>query len=336
MSDVKMTQAEIVNLVESGLLANGCNRENAAAVARTIAAAELDGCAAHGLFRMPGYIASLRSGKVNGKAEPVVSRIAPGVVKVDGDHGYAPLALEVGRSSLIEAARETGIAAMVLVNVHHFAALWVEVEPIAEAGLAAMAFTTYKPAVVPAGAKKPLFGTNPMCFGWPRGDTPPLVFDQASAAMARGEVMIAARDGHPVPPGTGVDKDGNATTDADKIINGGALLPFGGHKGSTIAMMIELLVAGLSGQDFSFEAQKNDNNDGGPPNGGELMLAIDPTKFGDSDKWLTHSESFLQLLGGMDGAHIPADRRYKNRRENSKNGISVKASVHNACVEFAK
>jgi delta1-piperideine-2-carboxylate reductase len=101
-------------------------------------------------------------------------------------------------------------------------------------------------------------------------------------------------------------------------------------------MMIELLVAGLSGQDFSFEAQKNDNNDGGPPNGGELMLAIDPTKFGDSDKWLTHSESFLQLLGGMDGAHIPADRRYKNRRENSKNGISVKASVHNACVEFAK
>ena len=336
MSDVKMTQAEIVNLVESGLLANGCNRENAAAVARTIAAAELDGCAAHGLFRMPGYIASLRSGKVNGKAEPVVSRIAPGVVKVDGDHGYAPLALEVGRSSLIEAARETGIAAMVLVNVHHFAALWVEVEPIAEAGLAAMAFTTYKPAVVPAGAKKPLFGTNPMCFGWPRGDKSPLVFDQASAAMARGEVMIAARDGHPVPPGTGVDKDGNATTDADKIINGGALLPFGGHKGSTIAMMIELLVAGLSGQDFSFEAQKNDSNDGGPPNGGELMLAIDPTKFGDSDKWLTHSESFLQLLGGMDGAHIPADRRYKNRRENSKYGISVKASVHNACVEFAK
>lgn len=336
MSDVMMTKQEIQILVEQGLEANGCNSQNASAVARTIAAAELDGCAAHGLFRMPGYVASLRSGKVNGSANPTVSRIAPGVVKVDGDHGYAPLALEMGRAALIEAASENGIAAMALVNVHHFAALWVEVEPIAEAGLAAMAFTTYKPAVVPAGAKQPLFGTNPMCFGWPRGDQPPLVFDQASAAMARGEVMIAARDGHPVPAGTGVDSDGAPTTDADKIINGGALLPFGGHKGSTIAMMIELLVAGLTGQDFSFEAQKNDNNDGGPPNGGEFMLAIDPNRFGDSENWLQHSESFLQLLGGMEGAHMPGNRRYANRARNSDKGIAVKQSVYETCVGLTK
>jgi len=334
MTDVIMTRQEIQVIVEQGLEANGCNKENAAAVARTISAAELDGCAAHGLFRMPGYVASLRSGKVNGKAQPTVTRISPGVVKVDGDHGYAPLALEMGRQALIDAARENGIAAMALVNVHHFAALWVEVEPLAEAGLAAMAFTTYKPAVVPAGAKEPLFGTNPMCFGWPRGEQAPLVFDQASASMARGEVMIAARDGHPVPLGTGVDADGVPTTDADKIINGGALLPFGGHKGSTIAMMIELLVAGLTGQDFSFEAQKNDNNDGGPPNGGEFMLAIDPNRFGDADNWLKHSESFLQLLGGMEGAHIPGNRRYANRKRHAVEGISVKEAVHAKCMEF--
>ena len=336
MPDKVMTKQEIQKLVELGLEANGCNKENSSAVARTIAAAELDGCAAHGLFRMPGYVASLRSGKVNGNASPVVSRLSPGVVKVDGDHGYAPLALEKGREALIQATQENGIAAMVLVNVHHFAALWVEVEPIAEAGMVAMAFTTYKPAVVPAGAKQPLFGTNPMCFGWPRGDQRPLVFDQASAAMARGEVMIAARDGHAVPLGTGVDENGMQTTDASKIINGGALLPFGGHKGSTIAMMIELLVAGLSGQDFSFEAQKNDNNDGGPPNGGEFILAIDPNHFGDADNWLKHSESFLQLLGGMEGAHIPGDRRYANRSTNKENGISVKESVYANCLEFTK
>jgi delta1-piperideine-2-carboxylate reductase len=334
MPDKIMSKQQIQTLVELGLEANGCNKENSSAVARTIAAAELDGCAAHGLFRMPGYVASLRSGKVNGNASPVVSRLAPGVVKVDGDHGYAPLALEKGRDALIQAAQENGIAAMALVNVHHFAALWVEVEPIAEAGLAAMAFTTYKPAVVPAGAKQPLFGTNPMCFGWPRGNKRPMIFDQASAAMARGEVMIAARDGHSVPLGTGVDENGVPTTDASKIINGGALLPFGGYKGSTIAMMIELLVAGLTGQDFSFEAQKNDNNDGGPPNGGEFMLAIDPNHFGDADNWLKHSESFLGILGGMDGSHMPADRRYANRLVHDKNGIPVKESVYSSCLEF--
>ncbi|MGB2466298.1 MAG: Ldh family oxidoreductase, partial [Porticoccaceae bacterium] len=125
MSHVTMTEREVQALVEDCLTANGCNHDNAAAVARTIAAAERDGCASHGLFRLPGYIASLRSGKVNGSAIPSVSRISPAVVRVEGDHGYAPLALEAGRDALIEAARENGIAAMALVNVHHFAALWV-------------------------------------------------------------------------------------------------------------------------------------------------------------------------------------------------------------------
>ena len=336
MSEITMTEHQVQQLVEDCLTANGCNHENAAALGRTIASAERDGSASHGLFRMPGYIASLRSGKVNGNAEPKVTRISPAVVRVDGDHGYAPLALEKGRAALIEAARENGIAAMALVNVHHFAALWVEVEPIAEAGLAAMAFTTYKPAVVPAGAKTPLFGTNPMCFGWPRGDKPPLVFDQASASMARGEVMIAARDGHTVPLGTGVDADGNPTTEPQKIIDGGALLPFGGHKGSTIAMMIELLVAGLTGMDFSYEAQKNDNNDGGPPNGGEFMLAIDPNRFGDAEGWLNHSEAFLERLAAMEGAHMPGNRRYANRAKSAVDGIMVSEKVHASCIEFIK
>ena len=334
MADQMMTVADIQQLVIDCFTANGCDIDNAAALARTISFAERDGSASHGLFRLPGYIASLRSGKVDGCAQPTVERISPSVIRVDGKRGYAPLALERGRAALIEAARENGIAAMALVNVHHFAALWVEVEPIAEAGCCAMAFTTYKPAVVPAGAKQPLFGTNPMCFGWPRGDQPPMVFDQASASMARGEVMIAARDGHNVPLGTGVDADGNLTTEPQKIIDGGALLPFGGHKGSTIAMMIELLVAGLTGMDFSFEAQKNDNNDGGPPNGGEFMLAIDPNRFGDADNWLQHSESFLERLAGMEGAHMPGNRRYANRAKSAAEGIAVSDTLLASCREF--
>ena len=336
MANQMMTVADIHQLVIDCFTANGCDIDNAAALARTISFAERDGSASHGLFRLPGYIASLRSGKVDGCAQPTVERISPSVIRVDGKRGYAPLALERGRAALIEAAKENGIAAMALINVHHFAALWVEVEPIAEAGCCAMAFTTYKPAVVPAGAKQPLFGTNPMCFGWPRGDQLPMVFDQASASMARGEVMIAARDGHDVPLGTGVDADGNPTTEPQKIIDGGALLPFGGHKGSTIAMMIELLVAGLTGMDFSFEAQKNDNNDGGPPNGGEFMLAIDPNRFGDADNWLQHSESFLERLAGMEGAHMPGNRRYANRAKSAAEGIAVSDALLASCREFLK
>ncbi len=331
---VTMTLDEVLALARNCLSANGCDDSNANAVAATITAAERDGAASHGLFRLPGYVASLRSGKVNGAAKPVIEKLAPAVVRADGNRGFAPLALEAGREPLIDCARSQGIAALALTNIHHFAALWIEIEALAQNGLAAFAFTAYKPALAPAGSTQPLFGTNPMAFGWPRGDKPPMVFDQASAAMARGEIMIAARDGHELPAGVGVDKDGNQTTDPNAILEGGAILPFGGYKGSAIAMMVELLVAGLIGQDFSFEAAINDNNDGGPPRGGELMLAIDPAHFGDPKGWLQHAERFFERYYALDGTRLPADRRYANRAHNTKNGVKVRTDLRDKIVSL--
>ncbi len=331
---VTMTLDEVLALARNCLSANGCDDDNANAVAATISAAERDGAASHGLFRLPGYVASLRSDKVDGAAKPVIEKLAPGVVRADGNGGFAPLALEAGRKPLIECARSQGIGALALTNIHHFAALWIEVEALAQNGLAAFAFTAYKPALAPAGSTQPLFGTNPMAFGWPRGDKPPMVFDQASAAMARGEIMIAARDGHELPAGVGVDKDGNETTDPSAILEGGAILPFGGYKGSAIAMMVELLVAGLIGQDFSFEAAVNDNNDGGPPRGGELMLAIDPAHFGDPDGWLEHAESFFKRYYSLEGTRLPADRRYANRVQNIKTGVEVRTDLRDKILDL--
>lgn len=331
---VTMTLDEVLTLARDCLSANGCDDNNARAVAATVMAAERDGAASHGLFRLPGYVASLRSGKVNGAAKPVIENLAPAVVRADGNCGFAPLALEASRGPLIDCARSQGIGALALTNIHHFAALWIEVEALAQSGLVAFAFTAYKPALAPAGSTQPLFGTNPMAFGWPRGDKPPMVFDQASAAMARGEIMIAARDGHELPAGVGVDNDGNPTTDPNAILEGGAMLPFGGYKGSAIAMMVELLVAGLIGQDFSFEAALNDNNDGGPPRGGELVIAIDPAHFGDPDEWLQHAEAFFERYNSLQGTRLPADRRYTNRVHHTKNGVRVRTDVRDKIVRL--
>ncbi len=333
MSTVALNLAQVHQLAERCLAANGCDAANAAALADTIGAAERDGCHAHGLFRVPGYVASLRSGKVDGKAAPRVEQLAPGVVRVDAGGGYAPLALQHGRQPLIDCARTQGIAALAMVNMHHFSALWIEVEAVARAGLAALACTAYMPAVAPAGASQPFFGTNPMAFGWPRGERAPLVFDQASAAMARGEVMIAAREGHSLPPGVGLDAQGAATTDPQAIIDGGVLLPFGGYKGASIALLVELLAAGLIGQAFSFEAKENDNGDGGPPRGGEFILAMDPSRFGDAN-WLAHAEGFFARLGGIAGVRLPGDRRYANRERNAAANIEVPRSLHDRIVEL--
>ncbi len=336
MGSVVLSLEDVHDLSRRCLLANGCDIANADAVTATITAAERDGCHSHGLFRLPGYVASLRSGKVNGAADPKVEVLSPGVIRIDGDGGYAPLSHERSRPHLIERARDQGIAALALVNVHHFSALWVEVEGIARAGMAALACTAYTPSVAPAGAHRPFFGTNPIAFGWPRGaDHPPMIFDQATAAMARGEVMIAARDGHELPPGVGLDPDGQATTDPNKVLEG-VLLPFGGYKGSAFAMMVELLCAGLIGEGFSFEAAQYDEKDGGPPRGGEFMLALDPSRFGDEQGWLRHAESFFAELTALEGVRLPGDRRYTNRERTPSDGIAIPEDLHGKILELTR
>jgi delta1-piperideine-2-carboxylate reductase len=192
--------------------------------------------------------------------------------------------------------------------------MWPETEAIAEAGLVGFSCTSYMPLVAPAGAKKALFGTNPISFSWPRPGKTPVVYDMATSAMAMGDVMVAARDGKKVPLGTGLDKDGKETTDPKKIEkgSGGVLLPFGGYKGSGIAMMVELLAGALVGETFSYETAAKDNKDGGPPSGGEFILAISPEKMAGPD-WNKHSDKFFDKMKSMEGVRLPGERRHKNR-----------------------
>ena len=258
---------------------------------------------------------------------PVVERISPAVVRVDGQNCLAPLALDRGRQPLIEAARETGIAALSLVRIFHMAALWPEVEAIAEDGLCALAVTSSRALVAPAGGTKAMFGTNPRAFGWPRRDGPPLVFDQAVSVMARGEVMIAARDGHALPEGVALDADGNPTTDAQAAVDG-VLLPFGGYKGSSIGMMIELLAAGLIGETFAYETTANTADDGGAGRGGEVIIAIAPNRFGDGEGWLDHSEAFFAEMLKQDGVRLPGGRRHAERARIPKEGFHIPGSLH--------
>ncbi|WP_406873736.1 Ldh family oxidoreductase [Aminobacter sp. P9b] len=324
-NNINMTIESASKLVIDCFVRNGCSPAVAKSVARVIVAAEADGCLSHGLFRVPGYVASLRSGKVSGVAQPKVRQALPGVIVVDGQGGFAPPALDEARSSLIELTRGNGIAGLALVNVHHFSALWTDLEPICAEGLCSLAFTSYLPVVAPAGGTKPLFGTNPMAFGWPRADGRPMVFDQASSVLARGEVMIAARDSHRMPEGVGIDANGNPSTDPNEILKG-AMLTFGGYKGSAIALMVELLAGSLIGEQFSYQAGENDNKDGGPPRGGELIIAMNPVAIGGVGAF-AHAEQLFSKITEQPGARLPADRRYANRVRATESGLSLPAEV---------
>ena len=201
---------------------------------------------------------------------------------------------------------------MALVVTRHFAALLHEVEPLCDSDLCAFACTAHTASVAPAGGNKKLFSTNPLAFGWTRKDQPPVVFDMATAAMARGTIMLAARDGYEVPFRAGLDANGNPTQDPNAILDGEVQLPFGRFKGSAIALMVELFAAALIGVRFSSEATEADNKDGGPAHEGVFIRAIDPSTIVSEDR-LGQSEEIFGKSSAMDSVRLPGDRRYGNR-----------------------
>jgi delta1-piperideine-2-carboxylate reductase len=313
--------AEIYDLAKTALLKHGANEETADAIANTVTIAERDGSISHGLFRIPGYITGLKSKKVDGTAKPEIEEVTPIIFRCDAKSGYAPVAHQYCLPPLIDAAKKFGLAAVAIQHSHHFAALWPEVEKIAEAGLVGLTTVSYLPWVAPAGGTTPIFGTNPMGFAWPRADKNPIVIDMATASMAMGEVMIAARDGHEVPLGTGLSASGELTTDAAEIAKG-VLLPFGGHKGSAIALMVELLSGPMVGETFSYETQENDNADEGPARGGQFILAMSPDILSGKNS-ANQTDRFFEKYDGIEGTRLPGARRHKNRENTGPRSVNA-------------
>ncbi len=314
--------AALVEVLRQIFLRHGTSEPVAQVLAHNCASAERDGSHSHGIFRIPGYLSSLASGWVDGRAVPVVEDISPAFIRVDAANGFAQPALEAARELLIAKARSTGIAILAIRSSHHFAALWPDVEPFAEQGLVALSVVNSMTCVVPHGARKPLFGTNPIAFAAPRAGGEPIVFDLATSAIANGDVQIAAREERLLPEGMGVDRAGQPTVDPAAILDGGALLPFGGYKGSALSMMVELLAAGLTGGNFSFEFDWAGHPGAQTPWTGQLLIVIDPDK-GSGQSFAQRSEELVRRMQEAGQERLPGDRRYRQRLESLANGIEI-------------
>ena len=314
--------SDLTQLLRQIFLRHGTSVEVADILAHNCATAQRDGAHSHGTFRIPGYLSTLASGWVDGKARPVVEDVASGYVAVDAAGGFAQPALAAARGLLVTKAREAGIAVLAIRNSHHFAALWPDVEPFAAEGLVALSVVNSMTCVVPHGGNKPLFGTNPIAFAAPCAGKDPLVFDMATSALAHGDVQIAARASHSVPVGTGVDKHGQPTTDPAAILEGGALLPFGGHKGSALSMMVELLAAALTGGNFSFEFDWKRHPGAQTPWTGQLIIVIDPSKSAGRD-FAVRSRELVERMHEAGQIRLSGDRRYRQRALSHTQGISM-------------
>lgn len=304
------------------------------ALAKTITACERDNCKSHGLFRLPHWIRSLELGKADGKSEPRLHHLSPSAVDVDAQLGFSPLALQKGLPVLASKARETGIAILTVRNVFHYSALWHECEELANDGLVSMAFLTSKSFMAPAGGSRKLYGTNPMGFGFPRPDgTPPVVIDQASSMIARGEIALMLQKGQSLPEGCALGPDGCPTTDPTAAL-AGAQLPFGSYKGSCIALMVELLASGITGGPFSFQQRHRDVDETStsPTHTAETVIAIDPVRLGAVKNVAdlhAHVDTFIQQLSEHHpNARLPFSKRMDTRAMSEKEGVEIPAHLY--------
>jgi LDH2 family malate/lactate/ureidoglycolate dehydrogenase len=326
---VELTLGEIEALSRRILSRHGLSAPQVEAVTRTIMAGERDECASHGVYRLIVCTATIAKGRVALDADPVATSVAPALARVDAGGGFAQLAFERGLPMLVDKAKTCGIAALAINRCVHFAALWPEIEAVAAHGLVAIACTPSHAWVAPAGGTKPLFGTNPLAFGWPRPGAHPYVFDFATSAVARGEIELHRRAGKAIPEGWAIDRDGRPTTDAAAGL-AGAMLTFGGHKGSALSTMIELLAGPLIGDLTSAESLAADGDAGASPLGGELIVAIDPATFlgaavADS---LQRAEALFDGITGQ-GARLPSQRRFEARARTLAAGtVRIPRALH--------
>jgi len=312
----------LAELVAQTFQRHGCSVEVARVIAHNMVTAEQDGAKSHGVFRIAAYLSSLDAGWVDGRAEPLVEDVAPAMLRSDGRNGFALPVLKLARPALVAKARTNGIALLTVRNAHHFSAVWPDIEPFAREGFIALAMINSMSSVVPHGGHRKLYGTNPLGFAAPRAGGDPLVFDQATSALSNGDVQIAAREGHQLPPNSGVDRDGNPTTDPKAVLDGGALLSFGGYKGSSIGMMMEIMAAGLAGGRFSYEVDFSTHPGAATPNTAQTYIVVDPGR-GAVTEFTARIEALIAEIHDAGQERLPGDRRYANRREAVANGIAL-------------
>jgi delta1-piperideine-2-carboxylate reductase len=326
---VALSLDEVASLSRAILTKHGLAPDHVEAVTRTVLAGERDECASHGVYRLLVCVNTIRTGKVVTDAVPDAARCrAPALLRVDAGGGFAQLAFETGLPVLVEKAKASGIAAMGINRCVHFAALWPEIEAVTAHGLVALGFHP-EPRLGGAGRwHAALFGTNPIAFGWPRPGPYPFVFDFATSAVARGEIELHRRAGKPIPEGWGIDAAGQPTTDPTAAM-AGAMLTFGGHKGSALSAMVELIAGPLIGDLTSVESLALDAGAGSSPIGGELVIAVDPKGFlGDAAAdHIARAEALFNGITGQ-GARLPSQRRFEARSRSLANGVSVPRALY--------
>lgn len=319
----RLTIAEARALARDACVNAGASEASALSLSRALVEAEAAGQANVGLAHLLDHLEALGAGRIAGDAVPELSRPARAIIRSDAGGGIAQLGFDMAFAHLVEAARELGVALFAQHNAYTCGSLGWFASRLARERLVAVAATNGPALLAGSGGTKPVYCTNPLAFAAPRADGPPLLIDQASSATAFVNVRLAAREGRAIPPGWAVDEDGEPTTDPARAVKG-ALLAFGGARGANVALMVEVLAAGLTGANWSLDAPSFVSGSQSPGSG-LLVVAIEPALI--APDFAARLAAHLDRLAGDYSVHVPGrDKGIAQDRAESE-GLEVDAGL---------
>ena len=310
----------------------GTPPDAAAEVARSLVSANIAGHDSHGLLRLPWYAEFVTDGRADPAATPTVSGRSGATAAIDGRRGWGQLAGHLAVETVAELATEFGIGIVTAKRCNHIGRLGEYAEQLADRGLISLLWCNADPAVAPFGGRTRMLGTDPFAAGIP-GD-PPLIIDFATAAVAEGKLRIERAAGRSVPLGLIQDAEGRPSTDPEDFYAGGALLPFGAHKGFGLAVLVELLGGALSGNHVGFLPSYEWGN-------GLVLIAFAPGRLIDTDAFAAEISAAAGALratppaAGVEKVLLPGDVERATAAARSTDGFVVPEPTWDQLTDLA-
>lgn len=332
MSGEKVTLSLVAAeaLLIDAAIGAGAEAPAAQSIAKAAVAAEADGQASVGLAHFVDYLEALKAGRIDGGATPLITRPTPAIILSDACGGTAHLGFDLAFDDLVAAVETIGVAVFSQRNAYTAGALGYFVGRLADSGMVALAATNGPALLAGSGTTEPVFCTNPLAFAAPTRDGPALLIDQSSSATAFVNIRSAAERGETIPAGWALGPDGTPTTDPKSAMRG-ALLAFGGVRGANIALMVEVLAAGLSGANWSLDAPSFMSGIESPGSG-LFVLAIDPRLF--TDDFPGRTGRHLGRLSSHHGLHVPGAAKRKQSALVKSKGLVVDTVLFERIKEF--
>ena len=322
---------KLKNIVKKVFISHRLNKSHASICSNALINAELVGAPSHGLARLMMYCKRIQKKLINPRPKIKIKKISQSISYIDANNSIGFVAADIGIKTAIKSAKKTGIGLVAIKNSGHYGLSGYYAEQAVKKNLIVLCFTNAPPAIAPHGAKKSLFGTNPICFGAPTNSKIPFILDTSISMINRGKIRRAIKLGLKIPSGVALDKFGKPTTDPKKALEG-VQLPIAGFKGSGLAWMVDILSGVFTGGNHSGKVKDPFDDFTGPQNIGHLFIVIKSELFVGKkyNKRIEENIKTIKKLPKIKGVKeilYPGQNKYQRYKNNLKKEIKIPKNV---------